>query len=98
LRYQFALVLESCSICRASAQDVPSIIDRIQAEQAKPVGKVVAPQPPKPAPPDKPQKSQRAPRMPFVSRATYFHPKDRLPGNIAGQYLIGEFFVCLGNM
>lgn len=81
-----------------SAQDVSSIIGHIQSEQTHPAGAPSVQPPPGAAVPDHPvrRKHQMAAPVasgPVRSNATYFHPKVRLPGNIAGQYLIGEFCV-----
>ena len=92
-KHRLALVFLVSAICRASAQDVSSIIDHIQAEQVNPVATTAA-QPVHPSLNDKPsQKKQLPPRKSNNSSVTYFHPKDRLPDNIAGQLLIGDFKV-----
>lgn len=79
--------------CQLSAQDVSSIIQHIQSEQANASGKPTVHPPPRADVPNQPARRQRQAAASVVSGPAYFHPKDRLPGNIAGQYLIGEFCV-----
>jgi hypothetical protein len=84
--------------CQLSAQDVSSIIDHIQSEQAHPAGTPATQPAQGAAVPDHPVRRKHQITAPVASgpvrsNATYFHPKDRLPGNIAGQYLIGDFCV-----
>lgn len=70
---------------QARAQDVSSIIDRIQTEQQAPA---VPSAPPRKAKPEKkPNKAQERP-APSVQ---FWGPKDKLPQDIAGQLLIGDF-------
>jgi hypothetical protein len=87
LKHRFALVLVAYCICRASAQDVSSIIDQIQTEQKSPSEASPTPRPAKP-----PKKAKRA-SSGQGAVDQFWGPKDKLPGNIAGKYLIGDFKV-----
>lgn len=74
------------SIGIGRTQDVSSIIDHIQSEQKSPAVSSV----PRRVNPDK------KPRQVSSAQGTapqFWGPKDKLPGNIAGQYLIGDFKV-----
>lgn len=83
--YRLTLLLIAHSILKLSAQDVSSIIDRIQTEQQAPAFPSA---PPRKAKPEKKPTRARERTVPSVQ---FWGPKDKLPGNIAGQYLIGDF-------
>ena len=87
-------VLLACLIAGTmQAQDVSSILTHIQSDQASGVPSSQSIPPPTIPRHDTRQRKQGASIATSPGGSEFFHPKDRLPGNIAGKFLIGEFCV-----